>query len=381
MHRPLLATLLALAALPPCRLAAQTDQEPWLDSYYPVISYSGNDGVTLGFRYLWTRRAAFDAPYFNKGALITDLGVSASGSYNASVRLKAPGLRRNWRLDLAASAGKQTRFEFSGLGEDTPYQADSVTDDQPYYYKVRRAQMLVHGELSRRLVGRWWLTGLAQWTSTEFTDLPGPSIFSTAFGRSLSETDALGRVGLVYDSRDKEYDTHRGLLLDAGMSHGTGDGDGYDRWVVEARAWVPFGEWSSTWISARALASAAEGDVPLDARFYLPVWEGRVRVLGGAESHRGMRDQRFVGRDLLVGNIALHHDLFNAGGLMAGGVTAFADAGRVFEAEEFTLTTEGLHFGAGVGAYFRMMQTGVYTFNFASGPDGFVFTLGNGWMF
>jgi len=27
------------------------------------------------------------------------------------------------------------------------------------------------------------------------------------------------------------------------------------------------------------------------------------------------------------------------------------------------------------------MQTGVYTFNFAEGPDGFVFTLGNSWMF
>ena len=37
--------------------------------------------------------------------------------------------------------------------------------------------------------------------------------------------------------------------------------------------------------------------------------------------------------------------------------------------------------GGGAGIYLRLMQTGVYTFNFAEGPDGFVFTLGNSWMF
>ncbi|HVX88839.1 MAG TPA: hypothetical protein VG940_07935, partial [Gemmatimonadales bacterium] len=109
--------------------------------------------------------------------------------------------------------------------------------------------------------------------------------------------------------------------------------------------------------------------------------EGQVRVLGGAESHRGMLDQRYVGRGLLVGNLTLHHDLFNAGGLMAGGLIAFVDAGRVFENDDFTFTTEGMKVGGGAGLYFRLMQTGVYTFNFGQGPDGFVFTLGNSWMF
>ncbi len=381
MNRTRIAALLVLAAVVPGLLAAQGDQEPWRDSFYPMISYSGNDGVALGVRYIWTQRAGFDAPYFNKGAILTDLSVSASGSYNAAIRLKAPGLRRNWRFDLTASAAKQSRFAFYGLGEATSYHADSVTDDQRYYYKVRRAQLQARGEVSRRLIGQWWLTGMAQWKTTDFTDLPGPSIFDDQFGPSLSETDAVGRIGLVYDSRNNDYDTHRGLLLDAGLSHGTGDGNGFDRWVVEGRAWVPFGEWNSTWLATRVVASAATGDVPLDARFYLPVWEGQVRVLGGAESHRGMLDQRFVGRALLFGNLTLHHDLFNAGGLMAGGVTAFADMGRVFENDEFSLTTEGMQFGAGGGVYFRLLQTGVYTFNFASGPDGFVFTLGNGWMF
>lgn len=374
------ALLIALALLP-APASAQTDQEPWLDSYYPVISYSGNDGVSFGARFTYTQRADYSAPYFRRGGLIADASISASGSYLASLRFKAPGLVRGWRFDLTTSAAKQSRYEFYGLGEHTPYHADSVSDDQPYYYKVRRAQLLAKGEVSRRIIGRWWLTGMAAWKETRFTDLPGPSIFTASFGNSLAESDAMGRLGLVYDSRDNDYDTHRGFLVDVGMLHGTGEGDGYDRWTAEARAWVPFGEWKSTWLSGRVVASDATGDLPLDARFYLPVWEGQVRVLGGAESHRGMLDQRYVGHGLLFGNFTVHHDLFNAGGLAAGGLLLFADAGRVFEGDDFSLTTEGMKVGGGAGLYFRLMQTGVYTFNFAQGPDGFVFTLGNSWMF
>lgn len=378
MDRAVLSLLLAVVAAP---LAAQTDQEPWRDSYYPVIAYSGNDGVSFGARFALTQRADYDAPYFHKGAFIADASISTSGSYLVGLRLKAPGIRRGWRFDLSTSAAKQSRFEFYGLGERTSYHADSVTNDQPYYYKVRRAQLLAKAEVGRRLVGRWWLTGMAAWKQSDFTDFPGPSIFSDAFGSTLSESDAMGRLGLVYDSRENEYDTHRGLLVDVGLLHGTGDGDGYDRWTAEARGWVPFGEWRSTWLSGRVVASDATGDLPLDARFYLPVWEGQVRVLGGAESHRGMLDQRYVGRGLLFGNLTVHHDLFNAGGLAAGGLLLFADAGRVFEDDDFAFTTEGMKVGGGAGLYFRLMQTGVYTFNFAQGPDGFVFTLGNSWMF
>jgi hypothetical protein len=37
--------------------------------------------------------------------------------------------------------------------------------------------------------------------------------------------------------------------------------------------------------------------------------------------------------------------------------------------------------GGGGGLYLRFLQTGIYTFNFGTGPDGFMFTLGNSWMF
>jgi len=370
--------LLSVLVAPP--LAAQTADEPWRDSFYPILSYSGNDGISLAARYAWNKRGPWQAPYFYAGRVVIDAGYSASGSYLGSLWFHAPGLRHGWRLDAAATATQQSRFEFYGLGEDSRYHADSVTSSQKYYYKVRRTQQQVRGELSRRLAGHLWATATAQYKQTTFHDLPGPSLYTTVFADGRKETDAIGRVGLVFDSRENDYDTHRGLLLDAGLLKGT-FGGGYSQWLVEGRAWIPFGEWQSTWVALRGVAAASTGDVPLDSRLYLPVFEGQVRVLGGAESHRGMLDQRFIGRDLLFGNATLHHDIFNAGGVAAAGVLAFADAGRVFETEKFSLTTSGMKVGGGAGFYLRLMQTGVYTFNFAEGPDGFVFTLGNSWMF
>jgi len=76
----------------------------------------------------------------------------------------------------------------------------------------------------------------------------------------------------------------------------------------------------------------------------------------------------------------VNHDIMNAG-LFAAGVTGFIDAGRVFEESDFRLTTEEMKVGGGGGIYLRFLQTGIYTFNFATGPDGFMFTLGNSWMF
>lgn len=376
MIRPLLGAILLLA--PP--LSAQSADEPWRDSFYPIVRYSGNDGISAGLRFAYNKRAPWESPYFNAGSFTADLGVSASGSYGAQVRLRAPGLKPGWRFDVGASAVRQTRYEFYGVGEATPYFPDSITDDQQYIYKVRRSQLQARVEGSRRITGRLWATAMVQVKETEFSDLPGRSVFTDEFAATTSESDLITRIGVVYDARNNDYDTHQGVLLSAGLLKGT-YGEGYDRWVAEARGWVPFGAWRGTWISARAVAAAATGDVPLDSRLYLPVWEGQARVLGGAESHRGLLDQRFIGRDHLFGNLTLHHDLFNAGGLMAGGLIAFVDAGRVFEESAFDLTTEGMEVGVGGGAYFRLMQTGIYTFNFANGPDGFVFTLGNNWMF
>jgi outer membrane protein assembly factor BamA len=77
----------------------------------------------------------------------------------------------------------------------------------------------------------------------------------------------------------------------------------------------------------------------------------------------------------------VRHDVLPFGDLGAVSVVAFLDAGRVFEQESFRLTTEDMKVGAGGGIALRILRSTIFTFNFAGGPDGFKFSIGNGWMF
>jgi hypothetical protein len=41
----------------------------------------------------------------------------------------------------------------------------------------------------------------------------------------------------------------------------------------------------------------------------------------------------------------------------------------------------GSAIGGGAGLALRILRTTVLQFNFAGGPDGFLFSMGTGWMF
>jgi outer membrane protein assembly factor BamA len=213
---------------------------------------------------------------------------------------------------------------------------------------------------------------------TRFTTLPGPSVFKTDFGPELRETDVSGRVALVYDTRDNEYNTQKGLLLEAGGQVGSG-GDGYTRLYTVLRGYLPLRE--GTVAAARLAASGMGGDPTINAQLYLPSWENQIPVLGGQYSHRSFDTGRFTGKHVMLGNVEVRHDLLSFGDLGAITLLGFLDAGRVFEQEGFKLTSEEVKVGGGGGVGLRILRSSIFTFNFAGGPDGFSFSLGSGWMF
>lgn len=104
-------------------------------------------------------------------------------------------------------------------------------------------------------------------------------------------------------------------------------------------------------------------------------------MLGGQYSHRGLDYGRLTGRGTLFGNLEVRHDLLPFGDLGAVTLIAFLDAGRVFEGEDFRLTTNDLKVGGGGGIGLRILRSSIFTFNFGTGPDGFNFSVGSGWMF
>jgi outer membrane protein assembly factor BamA len=243
---------------------------------------------------------------------------------------------------------------------------------------VRRTRYGGKVELSRRLSGPWQAAfqGNVEWT--RFTTLPLPSLFRSDFGTELRETDVSGRLALVYDTRDNEFNTHSGLLLEVGAQLGSGN-EGYGRLYSVLRGYLTVRE--GTVVAARLAGSAMSRDPTLNARYYLPAWENQIPVLGGQYSHRSFDTGRFAGKHVLFGNLEVRHDLLPFGDLGAVTLLAFLDAGRVFEGESFTITGDGIKVGGGGGVALRILRSSIFAFNFAGGPDGFNFSVGSGWMF
>ncbi|MEO8089158.1 MAG: BamA/TamA family outer membrane protein [Gemmatimonadales bacterium] len=351
---------------------------PWRTSYFPYITGGTNDGPVLAFRVHHFQPAEYEARVTTNAALTADAGITPRGSRVLSIRYRAPLLWKDWRISALAAAGREARFGYFGLGNETIKDDNADTPAQPFLYRVQRARYGGKVEATRRLRGPLQLGVLANVEWTRFTTLPGPSLFKTDFGPGLKESDVLGRVALVYDTRDNEYNTHKGLLLEAGAGAGSG-GDGYTRLYTVLRGYVLLRE--GTVVAARLAASGMGGAPTLNARLYIPSWENQIPVLGGQYSHRSFDSGRFAGKHVILGNVEVRHDLLPFGDLGSLTLLGFLDAGRVFEQENFKLTTTGVKVGGGGGVALRILRSSIFTFNFAGGPDGFNFSVGSGWMF
>jgi len=359
----------------PESLSEPETKTPWRTSYFPYLTGGVNDGPVLAFRVHHFQPAEYEDRVTTNAALTADAGITARGGRHIAVKYRAPQLWKDWRVATLVGAGREVRFGYFGLGNDTEKNDGLVTPDQPFLYRVRRARYGGKVEVTRRLSGPWQAAFLANVEWTRFTTLPLPSLFRGDFGTELKESDVSGRVALVYDTRDNEYNTHNGLLLEGGAQLG----NGYARVYSVLRGYLSLRE--GTVVAARVGASGMSRNPTLNARYYLPTWENQIPVLGGQYSHRSFDTGRFAGKHVILGNLEVRHDLLPFGDLGAVTLLGFLDAGRVFEGESFKLTTNSVKVGGGGGVALRILRSSIFTFNFAGGPDGFNFSVGSGWMF
>lgn len=397
MTRPFLrAALLAAALAGPA--AAQTEIEfqkpemvagPWKFDNFPYFTVTPNDGFMLIGRAQYGQSADFLDRVSMAKRLAFEGGLSPSGSRFASLRLDAPRLAPGWRVASELRIERANRFGFYGLGNDT-YELES-SEAAPHPNRVRRQRALARVEVTRALAGPLALAVAGGTGRTTWTVLEGHSWFSDyagQFGGQFDEDNTWGRVALVVDTRDNEYLTTRGVLMEGGVFTGSG-GDGYTGWyaLLSGYAQPRFG----TVLAARLGGRSMSSEAPLTARFELPAWERDVPSLGGPGSHRALAIGRFAGHSVLFGSVELRQLIVDGGDF--GGVygLAFLDAGRVFEHEEimdaalprenFRLTTDGLKVGGGIGLGLRILRANVLSITAARGPDGTKVMVGSGWSF
>lgn len=351
----------------------------WLTSYLPFIGAAPNDIPAIQFRWRRWLMADYDDRVTARQTFNAMASYTFKGGWLVGVRYDGPGLSDGWRLRASIAAARDVRYGYFGLGNNTEIDKDLADDTQPYLYRMRRRRIFGTGELSRRITGPLWAAALINVTDAQYTALPGPSVFRTDFGSQLDEDEISGRLALIYDTRDTEYDTRRGLLAEAGIQYADHANNNYTRWYGIVRGWVPVK--NGIVLAGRVLASDIRGSATLDSRYELPAWDRTVALLGGEDSHRSLDNGRFAGTGALVANVEARIPLKSFGDYGAINLLLFADAGRVYEGERLRLVTDDFTTGGGFGLGIRVLRGNIFTLNMGFGPDGPNFSARTGWMF
>lgn len=350
----------------------------WRNTVVPFIGGQPNDGPAFGVLAQRRMTTPVDDRVTSRAELELNAGLTLKGGLFGYLTFYAPRLVKKWRFNGVFSGVRQVRYGYLGLGNDTPYDPDLVTDENPFLYRLRREQILLSGEVTRRIGQHFGVALQMAGTRDRFRALEGESVFRDEFGDEVVETDYWARFALVYDSRDLEWDTRRGMLLEAGVQYGLFNED-YQRVYTILRGYRSIGP--RTVLAARAMGAAMSGTPTLNARFSVPGWERDAFVLGGEDSHRGLINGRFLGNDVLLTNAEIRHWVWTWRPGFELGLIGWVDAGRVFEDEGFSLTLRDWTVGAGTGVAFRVLRTNIFTVTAGAGGEGMNLTFKAGWMF
>jgi hypothetical protein len=322
---------------------------------------NGVGGGATGFVHFNGRRSH---PFFAYTPYVARLGVR--GEYTTgnaaalSLRLDAPFVADSaWRLRIDGKVESAPNNLYFGLTEDTlrplpqgrygAYARDLAT--------VRPGEAgegaVVADTLRHRFLEREWMLnvkaervlfdgnwrflagyeiqhlsyGTYEGTLVEGRDAVAGAEVRVPNGRSLLRDDAEagrvfgldgGRVSLVqlslmFDTRDFEPDPYRGLFVELGNEHSsrfTGSEFTFHKMLLQVRHYLPIlpRHLRRTLLATRLGYGTILGR---EAPFfeYQDQWsaEGSIRALGGAQTLRGYKANRFLGRTVGFANVELRH--------------------------------------------------------------------------
>ena len=323
----------------------------------------------------------FDADEgFGYGALIQyyDYGYSGVQPYRYAVQpavffttrgrrdvtlfLDAPHLLpADWRLGAQLAREQQITAPYYGVGNFTENLASATSGKNPYFYRFGRTVIRSNADFQHSLgfPALRVLLGVATRTADVKT-VPydsGTTLLAALKGTgNLPTVQArLARVGLVWDTRDREIGPQSGnwselLVQRAGRVLG-GD-QVFTRITGTVRQYVPLT--SKVTLAERVVMQTVHGDPAVSEIFAVQSSFRDDEILGGATSIRGIPKNRYVGKGVAFANSELRWSAttFHVGGRSAGLIlSAFADAGRVWtDGLDASQLFSDLHVGYGGGA-------------------------------
>lgn len=347
---------------------------PWKFDNFPYFTVTPNDGFMLIGRAQYGQAADFLDRVSMARRFAIEGGASPSGSRFVALMVDMPRLAKGWRVAADFRLERNNRFgAFAWVGN--PELLNLSADDD--YARARRVAASARVEVTRTIVGPLAVAASGALSGTDWSRIPAPSRDS-AFPTTREENDAVGRIALVLDLRDREFEPQRGVLLEGGVYAGA-FGEGYSGGYAIGSGFINprFG----TVIALRAGGRSVNAESSLDARYTIPAWERPLIALGGPQTHRALDIGRHAGEGVLFGSVEVRQVMIDGGDMLGIYGVAFLDAGRSFEREEFRVTTEDLTVGGGIGVAIRILRANVFNITAARGPDGTKVMVGSGWMF
>src|SRR5690606_33081213 len=125
---------------------------PWLLSYYPLIGGGLGGGPVLVARARYFQPSPYESRSTYRADVTAEGGLGLHGSRRGMLRLRAPLLTPDMRLNIRLAARRNTRENFFGLGNNSVVESE-VPDDEEFRYRVEEIRYQAIGDITRRIAG------------------------------------------------------------------------------------------------------------------------------------------------------------------------------------------------------------------------------------
>jgi outer membrane protein assembly factor BamA len=347
-----------LTALSP-HAGAQTVPTGWEVIGLPALNYNPDDKLGYGVALqLFNYGAAGKLPYVL--TLQPTVYLSTGGRRDYTLFFDAPDVGGSgWRVD-AYFGHESQNASYYGLGNASV--RDEALEEEPNekYYRFGRERVQLTANLQRRLGASRFRVLAGMGASRGRVDETADGAPSTFLAEELAGQNPpegwsnYVRAGVVWDSRDREVHTSRGVWADVLVQRADkafGSDWSFTRSTLTVRGYVPLT--ASLTLAERGIVQNVSGDAPFYELAVVQTSYKPQEGLGGSHTLRGFSRSRFLGKGLAVLNSELRwraKSLTVLGAPSTVTLTAFVDAGRVWTGEvDLSEAASDLHFGYGGG--------------------------------
>jgi len=342
--------------------------EGWYITGLPLIAYSTDEGFGYGVRLYWYDNGPKDGEFFEyqpyKIALYGQFYMTTKWSQYHELNLNWYNiLGSNFRVNTALVYDAKLAAQYWGTGAyttrvglrdeaGTKYDNyadyyDNFIDDGSgqytkyniYEYKKPNWFANLYGTISddfKYIVGlRLAWTEITDYESaSRDTKLSYDQVNFGVEGYDGGWTNYL-MLGLAWNTLDYEPDPRNGFNLDFSFkASGIWLGSDYDNYreTIAGRYFLTF--WKPLTFAFRLAYTMAQGDMPFYDMGYFEFPYGRQEGLGGNRTLRGFPSNRFVGMNMILGNIEARYSIGEItpwGQRFEFKVVGFYDVGNVYD--------------------------------------------------